>query len=105
MIVANHVVLEDRLMHCEPRLAVMIVEVHGHGRLMTRLAFRIFSEAARSFREGIGEHEPLRLDDLPIHTLLPLLDSVRQPHAESPTPAATPTRSANVQPPSLPSPP
>src|ERR1700676_974769 len=97
MVVANRIVLEDGLMHREPGFSVMVVEVHGHDRLMAGLAFRIFSEAARSFREGIGKHEPLRLDDLAIHSLLPFVDSAGLAHAEAPTAAGAEIRLADCE--------
>src|ERR1700692_3850366 len=62
----------------------MVGEVDGDRRLMARLAGRLFSEAARSLREGIGEYDPLRFDDLAIDALLPFLGSLGRAHAEAP---------------------
>src|SRR5579864_1072055 len=63
----------------------MIGEGHGDLRLMARLAGRLFTESARSFREGIGEYDPLWFDDLAIHALLPFVDSVGRAHAKAPS--------------------
>src|SRR5579864_6355462 len=63
----------------------MIGEGHGDLGLMARLAGRLLTEAARSFREGIGEYDPLWFDDLAIHALLPFVDSLGPAHAKAPS--------------------
>src|SRR5882757_10070600 len=64
-------------------VALMVGEVDGDRRLMTRLPSAEAGDSVHIF-EGVAEDDPLRFNDLAIHALLPLLGPLGRAHAEAP---------------------